>query len=194
MKRKGFTLIEVMIAVAVVGLLSAAILAAVDPVRRIGEARNAHRLAVINGMINALLTKHLDDRTAYNGDPLAPLGNTGTTQVIVASHIIPPVTNIDCSVPSKAPACPYATGAAGRPSALATAAGTGCIADLSGLVTGTYTYLAEIPQDPIGGTPTAGYLPIGANNSGYYIVRSASGRTEIGSCYPNLSADIKISR
>jgi len=186
---KGFTLIELLIIIGIIGFLASAILVAVDPVKRIQDARNAKRWSEVNGILNAILTKQVDDRAAYNGVAGALLGSTGTTQVIVKSHLLPTV--VACNVPLTAPLCPYATGAAGRPAALSLAAGTGCVANLSDLPS---TYIAELPLDPIGGATAVTNLPIGDNNSGYYISRSASGRIEIGSCYPDQTADIKVKR
>jgi type II secretory pathway pseudopilin PulG len=186
---KGFTLIELLIIIGIIGFLASAILVAVDPVKRIQDARNAKRWSEVNGILNAILTKQVDDRAAYNGVTGALLLSTGSTQVIVSSHTSP--TAVVCSVPATAPACPYATGAGSRPAALVTTANQACVANLSDLAP---TYIAELPLDPIGGTPTAANLPIGANNSGYYISRAASGRIEIGSCYPDQTADIKVKR
>jgi len=183
--KKGFTLIELLIVIGIIGFLASAILVAVDPVKRIQDARNAKRWSEVNAMLNAILNKQVDDRAAYAGVTGALIIDD-TTQVIVSSHA-----GVVCDATTTAPACPYADGSAGRPALLSTAADTSCVADMSSLAP---TYIAAIPNDPVGGTPTATYLPIGPTNSGYYIVHAASGRIEIGSCYPDQSADIKVKR
>lgn len=50
----GFTLIELMIVIALIALLAASVLVAVDPARRIGEARNAVRASDAESIKNAL--------------------------------------------------------------------------------------------------------------------------------------------
>ncbi|MBP9801999.1 type II secretion system protein [Patescibacteria group bacterium] len=50
----GFTLIELMIVIALIALLGASVLVAVDPARRIGEARNAVRASDAESIKNAL--------------------------------------------------------------------------------------------------------------------------------------------
>ncbi|MFA6604130.1 MAG: prepilin-type N-terminal cleavage/methylation domain-containing protein, partial [Patescibacteria group bacterium] len=50
---KGFTLIELLIIIGIIGFLASAILVAVDPVKRIQDARNAKRWSEVNGILNA---------------------------------------------------------------------------------------------------------------------------------------------
>jgi type II secretory pathway pseudopilin PulG len=176
---QGFTLIELLIIIGIIGFLASAILVAVDPVKRIQDARNAKRWSEVNGILNALLTKQVDDRALYNGETGALLIDD-TTQVIVRAHA-----GVVCNAAGTKPNCPNA------PTALATSADTACVANLSALAP---TFIAELPLDPIGGTPTATYLPIGNTNTGYYISRAGSGRVEIGACYTDQTATIKVKR
>lgn len=61
--KKGFTLIELIIVVAIIGLLAAALFVAVDPAKRIGQARDAQRWSDITSMLNAILTYTVDNTT-----------------------------------------------------------------------------------------------------------------------------------
>ncbi len=182
---RGFTLIELLIIIGIIGFLAAAILVAVDPVRRIQDARNAKRWSEVNAILNAILTKQVDKRGKFEGDAVAPvIESDSNAQVIVKDAGALPLATIDCSIPAKAPACPAIAATA----ALVTTATKDCVAQLySATVADSIVpeYLADIPVDPVGGTPTAGNLPIGDNNSGYYIHKFTSGRIEIGSCYPD---------
>ncbi len=170
---KGFTLIELLIIIGIIGFLAAAILVAVDPVKRIQDARNAKRWAEVNGILNSILTKQVDDRALYNGAVSAPIiTNATNSQVIVSDDGV-----IVCNIAATRPACPAVTlDIAG--------ANKNCVANLSNVVP---DYLAELPIDPLGsGTvPTAGSLALGTTNSGYYIHRTTGNRIEIGACYPD---------
>lgn len=62
-KRSGFTLIELIIVVAIIGLLAAALFVAVDPAKRIGEAQDAQRWSDVTSILNAMLTYIADVQT-----------------------------------------------------------------------------------------------------------------------------------
>ena len=111
------------------------------------------------------------------------------SQVIVKDE-----TGVNCTdvvSPYSKPDCPGQT--------LDTSTTTACIAKLySTTVADSIVpdYLADLPVDPQGATvvPTANYLALGDNNSGYYIHKFTSGRIEVGSCYPDQTAVINVKR
>ncbi len=177
----GFTLIELLIIIGIIGFLAAAILVAVDPVKRIQDARNAKRWAEVNGILNAILTKQVDARALYDGETSAPIITGSLAQVIVSDD-----STTACSVPATAPACPPVA-------PLDVTVGKKCVANLSALVP---DYLAELPVDALGaGTvPTAGNLALGPKNTGYYIHRTTGNRLEIGACYPDGGTTIQVKR
>lgn len=57
---KGFTLIELIIVIAVIALLAAATFVAVDPAKRIGQARDAQRWADVTAIADAI-TQYVAD-------------------------------------------------------------------------------------------------------------------------------------
>jgi len=59
--RKGFTLIELIIVIAIISILAAAIFAAVDPARRLHEARNARRASDVSTILDAIKTYQVDN-------------------------------------------------------------------------------------------------------------------------------------
>ncbi|MFH2062853.1 MAG: type II secretion system protein [bacterium] len=183
---KGFTLIELLIVIGIIGFLAAAVLVAVDPVRRIQDSRNAQRWSEVNSILNAVLKKQVDDRALYNGESTAPIVTHATNvQVIVDDD-----TGIVCNAIGTRPGCDQVLDTA--------AANKNCVANLSGLLP---DYIAEVPTDPAdaactsgSGCTTEGGLAVGDTNSGYYIHRTTGNRIEIGSCQPEQSATINVKR
>ena len=87
MNKKGFTLIELIIVIAVIALLAAAVFVAVDPAKRIGEARDAQRWSDVSAIADAFLKDTVDQNgtfptsTAADGTYYAimPVGGTDLT-------------------------------------------------------------------------------------------------------------------
>lgn len=77
--KKGFTLIELIIVVAILGLLAAALFVAIDPAARIGAARDARRYTDVSSILNAVLQYTID----ANGLPSAVNGLTADTYYAV---------------------------------------------------------------------------------------------------------------
>jgi prepilin-type N-terminal cleavage/methylation domain-containing protein len=210
MNRKGFTLIELLIVIAIIGFLAAAILVAVDPVRRIQESRDARRQEEVYSILNAILNKQVDDRATFDGDdtsvtPAPIITHATDAQVIVRSHA-----SIDCDAGSAAsrPGCEKALNLSGNST---------CVADLSDTSTPAISiapeYISELPidpRDPLGGNNvticptgssgcgTIGDIPLGDQNTGYYVLRTAgsstSFRLEVGACGPERADSISVKR
>lgn len=126
--QKGFTLVELLVVIGIIGILFAVILIAVDPARRFSEARNAVRRQDVRDIVEAVLEFMTDNR-----------GNFPTNlDTVTASYQLLGTNTSGCN----ADAC------AGLPTSWLT---TSC-GDLSGSL--VETYLAEIPPDP--GTGTSG--------------------------------------
>jgi prepilin-type N-terminal cleavage/methylation domain-containing protein len=133
MNKKGFTLIELIIVIAIIALLAAATFVAVDPAKRIGEARDAQRWSDVTAVADAYM-KYLVDN---NGVAASTTIADGTSYYIIHTS------NGGDTDPSS---CPGTSTSLTLP------------VDLHALVTNGY--IGDIPDDPGGtdGTSTDYYF------------------------------------
>ena len=153
LKKSGFTLIELIIVVAIIALLAAATFVAVNPARRIHEANDAQRWADVTSIADAWAT--------YAAD------NSGTDATSSPGCI---TGNINCLVATRGGAT---STSAARNAGCASTTVNGTIW-LDPLVTSGY--LGDIPYDPaLSGTVTA-------TTTGYYFHKDANGAIFVGAC------------
>lgn len=170
--KKGFTLIELLIVIGVLGILAGIILVAVDPAKRLRQARDARRFSEVNSLLNAILNYTVDNKGILPGD----LANATTTSPSSPyGYIIGTSTNT----------CDIGCSDSGNPTWEA------CIDFNDDLVD---EYIAELPIDPLGTHATDTSVVFDAARTGYYVTRSANGRVEVGSCNAEIESSIKIKR
>lgn len=58
---KGFTLIEILLVVAAIGILVGIVILAINPAKQLGDTRNAQRKADINTILNAVYQYDIDN-------------------------------------------------------------------------------------------------------------------------------------
>lgn len=165
---KGFTLIELLIVIGIIGILAAIILVAVDPAKRLKQSRNARRFAETNAILNAILNYTVD----YKGTlPSAVLSaTTGQAVIIGTGNIFTPRSETLC--PASATGSNAATNTT----------------DLAGDAALVSAYIAEIPVDPRAFNDNGDLYD--STVTGYYLIRSANGRLEVGSCNPESEDNI----
>lgn len=176
---KGFTLIELLIVIGIIGILAAIILVAVDPAKRLKQSRNARRSAEANAILNAILNYTVDYKgtlpsaisSATAGHPFV-IGSWGGA-FLLGSEICPATL----------------TGATfDATSTVNLAADTALVSP----------YISDMPIDPRGVNDNGDTYSSAI--TGYYVIRSANGRLEVGSCNPEsedngvTTPQIKIKR
>ena len=153
-KGAGFTLIELLIVIGIISILAAIIFVAVDPARRLSEARNAERWSSVNAILNGVLKFTVDSAGLLPAEPTAIDSDDTTVQIIGESTA----------------SCVGLTCDNGTDSH--TVASSNCF--VTGLDTDLVDqYLSSMPTDPSTGT---------TDNTQYYIDKSANGRITVGAC------------
>jgi prepilin-type N-terminal cleavage/methylation domain-containing protein len=124
----GFTLVELLIVIAVIAILAAAVFVSLNPAQRFQDARDARRASDVNAILSAAKIHQMDNRGAYIS---AISGLTAGNVYMIGTA------TTGCN-----PACTTAVTSA-----------TSCV-DLSGLVSAGY--MSSVPVSPNGtGTWTA---------------------------------------
>jgi len=90
-KKSGFTLIEVLLVIAIIAILAAIVIIAINPARQISQANNAQRSANIGTILNAIGQYAINNRGAY------PASITSTSTVICSFGASSTVGCIDLS-------------------------------------------------------------------------------------------------
>jgi len=120
--KKGFTLIELIIVIAIIAILAAAVFVAIDPTRRFNESRNARRSSDIATILEAVKKNQAD-----NGGTLYTTIDSLTEDLYYTIGTCTTGGNSDCTAQTTQASC----------------------VDLSSMPT---NYLATVPQDPSTGS------------------------------------------
>ena len=78
-KTGGFTLLEILLVVAAIGILAGIVILAINPGKQLGDTRNAQRKVDVNTVLNAVYQYSLDNNAAVpSGITVATCGTAGT--------------------------------------------------------------------------------------------------------------------
>jgi prepilin-type N-terminal cleavage/methylation domain-containing protein len=118
--RGGFTIVELVIALAIVVILTAAVLVSINPPQQLAKGRNAQRISHITYIMNAIVQNIADNAGAFSCSS-GPIPSTSTVMASSAgSYNIAP-----CLVPAYLPSLPFDPSASGAYYASSTNYNTG---------------------------------------------------------------------
>ena len=141
-QQQGFTLIEVLLVVAIIAILAGIVILAINPTKQLGDTRNAQRQADVTTILNAVYQYSIDNQGNLPGSAT----NIPTTPGSPAADI--------CA--TTASACPNTGTDVAK-------------VDLS-LLTANGKYLVAIPKDPSKGNANDTFYQISQNANGRITV------------------------
>ena len=91
---KGFTLVELLVVIGIVGILLAITLVAINPARQFAQANNAKRSADVNAILNAVTQLKVDSRGTLPAGVTIPVtatafSNTDAGLLALCNAIVP---------------------------------------------------------------------------------------------------------
>lgn len=81
-ERPGFTLIEFIIVIAMIAIVASAVFVAIDPARRLRDARNASRWTDVRAILEAVKTYQVDHEGNLPSTPVGIDGDSRTVQMV----------------------------------------------------------------------------------------------------------------
>src|ERR1035437_2219505 len=83
-EQKGFTLLEVLLVIAMIAILAAIVIIAINPAKQLAESRNAQRRSDVNTILNATYQYAID----HGGDmPTVPIAPTAPGEICKTSGV-----------------------------------------------------------------------------------------------------------
>jgi len=96
--KKGFTLLEILLVVALIAILAGIVIIAINPNKQLGDTRNAQRRVDVNTILNAVYQYTIDNNGTLPTIPTAACTLTATSQICKLTATGTCSTGVDLSV------------------------------------------------------------------------------------------------
>jgi len=109
MKKRGFTLIEILIVIGIIAILAAVVVIAINPAKQFAQARNTQRESNINAILNAIGQRMADNKGVFEGtfgEYICPPLPTATSSIYIENEEGEGRVGLGCLVPTYLPAFP----------------------------------------------------------------------------------------
>lgn len=146
--RRGFTLVEMIVVLALIAIIVAAIFVAIDPARRLQAGRNTRRWTDVRAILEATKQYQADNQGDWPSTAVAIDDDEATVQMIGEG-------GMGC-------------GSLGDVCSGVTFPSSNCFA--SGLDNDLTSYLQEMPEDPKSGNSSITYYYINRDDEGFLVV------------------------
>jgi type IV pilus assembly protein PilA len=84
--KKGFTLLEILLVIAIIAILASIIIVALNPSKQLADSRNAERRADVNTIINAIYQYAIDNDGDFPDDiPVTSTCSAVTEEICIAT-------------------------------------------------------------------------------------------------------------
>jgi prepilin-type N-terminal cleavage/methylation domain-containing protein len=171
-RQKGFTLIEILVVVAIIAILASVVFVALDPLTRFRNTRDSSRWNDVTELSNAIKLDQLDN----GGEYIAAINSMAAGSVYMVVNGALMTSGCDDNNAS----CDTAV------------TGDAYCVNLAGLI--TEGYMGNIPISPKGAVTWDDGDNLGDEGTGYTLQRDATGIIHIRSCESENTSEISVSK